>query len=117
MRQPAALLAALALALTIPHAAAQSPCCDPWTDLGQALAGAAGAPSLEAIGSLADDTQVSLSVHDAAPGGFLPADQAQLRTLLRAYLLEKALYELRYELNNRPDWVKIPLEGILQLVQ
>ena len=34
---------------------------------------------------------------------------------LAAYLLEKALYELRYELNNRPDWVNIPLEGILQL--
>ena len=46
-----------------------------------------------------------------------PPDASQLRTLLRAYLLEKALYELRYELNNRPDWVKIPLEGILQLVQ
>jgi maltose alpha-D-glucosyltransferase/alpha-amylase len=56
-------------------------------------------------------------LNDAAPGGFLPADAAQLRTLLRAYLLEKALYELRYELNNRPDWVKIPLDGILQLVQ
>ncbi len=56
-------------------------------------------------------------MRDAAPGEFLPADQAQLRTLLRAHLLEKALYELRYELNNRPDWVKIPLEGILQLVR
>jgi maltose alpha-D-glucosyltransferase/alpha-amylase len=54
---------------------------------------------------------------EARPGGFLPPDASQLRTLLRAYLLEKALYELRYELNNRPDWVKIPLEGILQLVQ
>jgi predicted trehalose synthase len=56
-------------------------------------------------------------LNEAAPGGFLPADAAQLRTLLRAYLLEKALYELRYELNNRPDWVRIPLEGILQQVQ
>jgi maltose alpha-D-glucosyltransferase/alpha-amylase len=54
---------------------------------------------------------------EARSGGFLPTDPAQLRTLLRAYLLEKALYELRYELNNRPDWVQIPLEGILQLVQ
>jgi maltose alpha-D-glucosyltransferase/alpha-amylase len=52
----------------------------------------------------------------AKSGGFLPGDLAQQRTLLNAYLLEKALYELRYELNNRPDWVKIPLEGILQLV-
>jgi predicted trehalose synthase len=32
------------------------------------------------------------------------------------YLLEKALYELRYELNNRPDWARIPRHGILQLL-
>ena len=31
-------------------------------------------------------------------------------------LLEKALYELRYELNMRPDWVRIPLRGIIDLV-
>jgi maltose alpha-D-glucosyltransferase/alpha-amylase len=35
--------------------------------------------------------------------------------LLNAYLLEKALYELLYELNNRPAWVRIPLAGILAL--
>jgi maltose alpha-D-glucosyltransferase/alpha-amylase len=54
---------------------------------------------------------------EAARGGFLPADKAELNTLLRAFVLEKALYELGYELNNRPDWVKIPLEGILQLLE
>jgi maltose alpha-D-glucosyltransferase/alpha-amylase len=53
----------------------------------------------------------------AAPAGFLPPDDLQLRTLLEAYLMEKSLYELRYELNNRPDWVRIPLEGILQLLE
>ena len=37
--------------------------------------------------------------------------------MLRAYLLEKALYELLYELNNRPTWVRIPLAGILSLPQ
>jgi len=37
--------------------------------------------------------------------------------LLNAYLLEKALYELLYELNNRPAWVRIPLAGILALPQ
>jgi maltose alpha-D-glucosyltransferase/alpha-amylase len=41
--------------------------------------------------------------------------EAQL--LLNAYLLEKALYELLYELNNRPAWVRIPLAGILALPQ
>jgi len=36
--------------------------------------------------------------------------------LLDAYLLEKALKELGHELNNRPDWVRVPLQGILQLL-
>jgi maltose alpha-D-glucosyltransferase / alpha-amylase len=35
--------------------------------------------------------------------------------LLEAYVLDKALYELVYELNNRPAWVSIPLHGILSL--
>ena len=39
----------------------------------------------------------------------------QAQRLLEAYLLEKALYELLYELNNRPTWVRIPLAGILAL--
>lgn len=39
----------------------------------------------------------------------------ELHTLLRGYLLEKALYELLYELNNRPAWARIPLAGILSL--
>jgi maltose alpha-D-glucosyltransferase/alpha-amylase len=39
----------------------------------------------------------------------------QSQALLAAYLLEKALYELLYELNNRPAWLRIPLAGILAL--
>ena len=39
----------------------------------------------------------------------------QAHRMLNAYLLEKALYELLYELNNRPTWVRIPLAGILAL--
>ncbi|MFO0903667.1 MAG: maltose alpha-D-glucosyltransferase [Pirellulales bacterium] len=52
----------------------------------------------------------------AGTGSFLPAESDPLRTLLDAYLLEKAVYELSYELNNRPEWVQIPLEGILALL-
>jgi maltose alpha-D-glucosyltransferase/alpha-amylase len=52
----------------------------------------------------------------ARTGGFLPEPREGLHTLLRAFMLEKALYELRYELNNRPDWVNIPLEGVLELL-
>ena len=40
---------------------------------------------------------------------------AEAQALLNAYLLEKALYELLYELNNRPAWIRIPLAGILAL--
>jgi maltose alpha-D-glucosyltransferase/alpha-amylase len=39
----------------------------------------------------------------------------EARTLLGLFELEKALYELRYEINNRPDWVRIPLVGVLAL--
>jgi len=44
----------------------------------------------------------------------LPSPQ-QAQSLLSAYLFEKALYELLYELNNRPAWLPIPLAGILAL--
>ena len=48
----------------------------------------------------------------AANPSLLPSPQ-QCDALLAAYLLEKALYELLYELNNRPAWLHIPLAGIL----
>jgi maltose alpha-D-glucosyltransferase/alpha-amylase len=56
-----------------------------------------------------------LAVTAQAP--FLPANRTELQMLLEAHLLEKAVYELGYELNNRPDWVKIPLQGILELLE
>lgn len=52
----------------------------------------------------------------AANAIFLPADEQATRTLLDFYIVEKALYELGYEVNNRPDWVEIPLDGILELL-
>jgi maltose alpha-D-glucosyltransferase/alpha-amylase len=48
---------------------------------------------------------------------FLPRGRGDLAVLLNAYLLEKAIYELGYELNNRPSWVRVPLQGILNLVE
>jgi maltose alpha-D-glucosyltransferase/alpha-amylase len=53
----------------------------------------------------------------AREGHFLPPNPEHLQILLDAYLLEKALYELTYELNSRPDWVQVPLLGILQLLE
>jgi maltose alpha-D-glucosyltransferase/alpha-amylase len=47
---------------------------------------------------------------------FIPANHDELSALLRLHLLEKAVYELGYELNNRPAWIAIPLAGISQLL-
>ena len=54
----------------------------------------------------------------ATSGGaaHLPASRDELRVLLDAYLFEKALYEIVYELNNRPAWVRIPMRGVLELI-
>ncbi|HEY6727542.1 MAG TPA: maltose alpha-D-glucosyltransferase [Polyangiaceae bacterium] len=46
----------------------------------------------------------------------LPTGKDELEVLLNAYLIEKALYELLYELNHRPDWVVIPAQGLLDLL-
>jgi maltose alpha-D-glucosyltransferase/alpha-amylase len=53
----------------------------------------------------------------AADSGFLPRATEDLKALLDFHLIEKALYELAYELNNRPDWVDVPVRGILGLVR
>ncbi len=47
----------------------------------------------------------------------VPADAAGFKSTLELFLIEKALYELRYEIANRPDWVEIPLRGLLEIVQ
>jgi maltokinase len=47
----------------------------------------------------------------------LPAGEAAVRNLLAVFELEKAVYELRYELDNRPDWVAIPVAGIKRLLE
>jgi maltooligosyltrehalose trehalohydrolase len=51
----------------------------------------------------------------AGAASVLPPTREERQVLLDAYLLEKAVYELGYELNNRPDWIRIPLQGIRQL--
>jgi trehalose synthase-fused probable maltokinase len=52
----------------------------------------------------------------AAGALFIPGDAAHRDALLQLFVLDKALYELNYELNNRPDWVRIPLWGILDML-
>jgi trehalose synthase-fused probable maltokinase len=53
----------------------------------------------------------------AVEGSLLPPGEGNARTLLTIFELEKAVYELRYELNNRPDWVGIPVAGIARLLE
>jgi maltose alpha-D-glucosyltransferase/alpha-amylase len=52
----------------------------------------------------------------AGAASFVPHTPDDLDLQLNTMLLEKALYELRYELNMRPEWVRIPLRGILEVV-
>ena len=47
---------------------------------------------------------------------FVPQEATQRDELLRLFVLDKALYELNYELNNRPDWLRIPLAGIMRFL-
>jgi maltose alpha-D-glucosyltransferase/alpha-amylase len=83
---------------TYPYA---SPILDPWIAGWEAQAGSIF------LRSYAD------SIADAA---LLPRGTSS-ELLLRALLLDKAFYELSYELNNRPDWVDIPLDGLLRLIE
>ncbi len=48
---------------------------------------------------------------------FIPRNEADLRIALEAYLLDKAVYEIGYELNHRPDWVVIPIRGIKHILK
>jgi len=54
--------------------------------------------------------------HIAAGATFCPSDASDFRSLLNVFLLDKALYEVLYELNSRPSWVRIPLMGIMALL-
>jgi maltose alpha-D-glucosyltransferase/alpha-amylase len=47
----------------------------------------------------------------------LPEDDEQLELLLRFFTIEKAIYEVGYEMNNRPQWLPIPLAGLKQILE
>ena len=47
----------------------------------------------------------------------IPNNKEDLDVLMQTFLLEKAIYELNYELNNRPDWVVVPIRGIKAIMR
>lgn len=53
----------------------------------------------------------------AAGGALVPADNRSFEQLLRAFILDKALYEVGYELASRPQWVGLALLGILRILK
>jgi maltose alpha-D-glucosyltransferase/alpha-amylase len=59
---------------------------------------------------------VDAYLEGAAGQPFVPRARAEQAALLDLAMLQKVLYELTYELNNRPDWVSIPLRGLLALL-
>ena len=77
--------------------------------------------TLDAFGDLWSTraSRVFLDAYLAKARGaaFVPHDQKDLRLLLRSFLIHKAVYELRYELNNRPKWVSTPLRGLLRIIR
>jgi len=77
-------------------------------------------PTLEIIAkgwqSLASQRFLEYYRETAGGAPFLPPGPREFDRLLRLHLLEKAIYELGYELNNRPAWLAIPLEGIEELL-
>ena len=52
----------------------------------------------------------------ARGSAFVPKSDADTELLLDFYLLEKSIYEIAYELDNRPDWLDIPLRGLERLL-
>ncbi|WP_187264110.1 maltose alpha-D-glucosyltransferase [Pontibacter beigongshangensis] len=56
-------------------------------------------------------------LQQAKGSGFVPAKEEDYSVLMETFLLEKAIYELGYELNNRPDWVLIPIRGIKYIMR
>ena len=75
-------------------------------------------PALEAWRELAGRAFLSgyMMAAGKGPERLLPRSPEAVRRVCAAFELEKACYELRYELNNRPDWVSIPLAGISRLL-
>ncbi|HDQ40714.1 MAG TPA: maltose alpha-D-glucosyltransferase [Desulfonatronum sp.] len=74
-------------------------------------------PWLDAWSSTVSGVFLKAYLLDAKGRVFLPKDDAEIKNLLDIFVLDKAVYELGYELNNRLDWVDLPLKGLKNLTE
>ena len=65
---------------------------------------------------LARDRFMTAYMRTSHEGTFLPPDREDLKVMLDVFEIDKALYELNYERGHRPQWIRIPLRGIAQVV-
>jgi maltose alpha-D-glucosyltransferase/alpha-amylase len=65
---------------------------------------------------LITDAYIDAYMHTMGDISAIFGNRTELNFLLQLHLLEKAVYELGYELNGRPDWIRIPLKGIQQVL-
>jgi maltose alpha-D-glucosyltransferase/alpha-amylase len=54
-------------------------------------------------------------LHESQNSPFIPRSTEQIEILLQSFLIEKVVYELTYELNNRPEWAIIPIKGLIRI--
>ncbi|MFW5645372.1 MAG: putative maltokinase, partial [Bacteroidota bacterium] len=73
-------------------------------------------PWLEAWYQKIRDSYLNSYLRIAKGASFIPDKKEQLDNLLSVYIIEKAIYEADYELNNRPDWLHIPLNGLYKIL-
>ncbi len=73
-------------------------------------------PWLEAWYKTVQDIFVESYLETAGNASFIPDELDQLHDLMAVYTIEKAIYELDYEINNRPDWLHIPLSGLKMIM-
>ena len=73
-------------------------------------------PQAEQWSKTAGDAFLEAWLATAKGAVFLPATEEECTQVLQAFLLEKAIYEVAYELNNRPAWLPIPVRGVLRLL-
>ncbi len=73
-------------------------------------------PWLEAWYKLVYETFIDSYLKTAGQASFIPEEKEQVNNLLSVYTIEKAIYEADYELNNRPEWLYIPLNGLNKIL-